>query len=83
VTTGRTTCWGLAVPGPVTLGWGGPRLKAVPGSLGWLSGLLRHNPQALTGYYHRQVICRLASGWILLPAGYGISPAARPISLHL
>jgi hypothetical protein len=44
---------------------------------------LRHDPQALTGYYHRQVICRLASGWILLPAGYGISPAARPISLHL
>jgi hypothetical protein len=44
---------------------------------------LRHDPQALTGYYHRQVICRLATGWILLPAGYGISPAARPISLHL
>jgi hypothetical protein len=44
---------------------------------------LRHDPQALTGYYHRQVICRLASGWILLPAGYGISPAARPIALHL
>jgi membrane-bound lytic murein transglycosylase B len=44
---------------------------------------LRHDPHALTGYYHRQVICRLASGWVLLPAGYGINPAAQPISLHL
>jgi len=44
---------------------------------------LRHDPYALAGYYHRQVICRLASGWVLLPAGYGINPAAQPISLHL
>jgi membrane-bound lytic murein transglycosylase B len=44
---------------------------------------LRHDPHVLTGYYDRQVICRLASGWVLLPAGYGINPAARPISLHL
>jgi membrane-bound lytic murein transglycosylase B len=44
---------------------------------------LRHDPRALAGYYHRQVICRLASGWVLLPAGYGIDPAAQPISLHL
>jgi membrane-bound lytic murein transglycosylase B len=44
---------------------------------------LRHDPHALTGYYNRQVICRLASGWILLPAGYGIKPSAQPISLHL
>jgi membrane-bound lytic murein transglycosylase B len=44
---------------------------------------LRHDPHALAGYYHRQVICRLASGWVLLPAGYGINPAAQPISLHL
>src|SRR5262249_23284447 len=44
---------------------------------------LRHAPRALTGYYARQVICRLARGWVLLPAGYGIRPAAQPISLHL
>jgi hypothetical protein len=44
---------------------------------------LRHDPHALTSYYHRQVICHLASGWVLLPAGYGINPAAQPIPLHL
>ena len=44
---------------------------------------LRHGPQALAGYYHRQVICRLASGWVLLPPGYGINPAAQAVSLHL
>lgn len=44
---------------------------------------LRHDPRALTGYYYHQVICRLASGWVLLPAGYGINPAAQPISLPL
>jgi membrane-bound lytic murein transglycosylase B len=42
---------------------------------------LRHDPRALTGYYHRQVICRLTSGWVLLPAGYGIDRSARPIAL--
>ncbi len=44
---------------------------------------LRHDPQALAGYYHRRVICRLASGWVLLPAGYGSNPGAQPITLHL
>jgi len=44
---------------------------------------LRHDPHALTGYYHRQVTCRLTRGWVLLPAGYGTDPAARPITLHL
>ena len=44
---------------------------------------LRYDPHALTGYYHSQVICRLARGWVLLPAGYGIKPGAQPISLHL
>ena len=44
---------------------------------------LRHDPHALAGYYHRQVICHLPSGWVLLPADYGINPAARAISLHL
>jgi len=44
---------------------------------------LRRDPHALISYYHRPVICHLASGWVLLPAGYGINPAARAISLHL
>jgi hypothetical protein len=44
---------------------------------------LRRDPHALAGYYHRQVICRLASGWVLLPAGYGSNPAAQPLALHL
>jgi membrane-bound lytic murein transglycosylase B len=43
---------------------------------------LRHDPHALTGYYHRQVACHLPSGWVLLPAGYGTNPAAQPIPLH-
>jgi len=42
----------------------------------------RHDPRALTGYYHRQVIYGLASGWVLLPSGYGINPAVRPIPLR-
>jgi membrane-bound lytic murein transglycosylase B len=44
---------------------------------------LRREPRALAGYYHRQVICHLPRGWVLLPAGYGINPAAQAISLHL
>jgi membrane-bound lytic murein transglycosylase B len=44
---------------------------------------LRREPHALAGYYHRQVICHLHGGWVLLPVGYGISPAAQPIPLHL
>jgi hypothetical protein len=44
---------------------------------------LRHDPHALIGYYHRQVIYRLASRWVLLPSGYGINPAVRAISLRL
>jgi membrane-bound lytic murein transglycosylase B len=43
---------------------------------------LRHEPHALTGYYHRQVICHLTSGWVLLPVGYGIDRSARPIALN-
>jgi hypothetical protein len=27
------------------------------------------------------VICRLASGWVLLPVGYGINPSVQPIAL--
>lgn len=44
---------------------------------------LRADPRALRGYYSRSVICRLQSGWVLLPPGYGISPAVRPIWLRL
>jgi len=43
---------------------------------------LRASPHALAGYYHRQIIYRLASGWVLLPPGYGTSPAVHPIRLH-
>jgi len=42
----------------------------------------RHDPRVLTGYYHRQVIYGLASGWALLPSGYGINPAVRAIPLR-
>ncbi len=35
-----------------------------------------------TGYYHREVLYRLATGWVLLPSGYGINPAVRPIPLR-
>lgn len=44
---------------------------------------LRTDPHALMGYYRRQVVYRLASGWVLLPAGYGIDPAARPIPVRV
>jgi len=44
---------------------------------------IRRDPHALTGYYDRQVICRLRTGWVLLPAGYGIGPAVPAITLHL
>ncbi|HSS90770.1 MAG TPA: lytic transglycosylase domain-containing protein [Streptosporangiaceae bacterium] len=44
---------------------------------------LRADPQALMGYYRRQVVYRLASGWVLLPAGYGIDPAVRAIPVHV
>ena len=44
---------------------------------------LRTDPHALLGYYRRQVVYRLASGWVLLPAGYGIDPAVRPIPVRV
>jgi membrane-bound lytic murein transglycosylase B len=44
---------------------------------------LRADPAALTGFYSRQVIYRLGRGWVLLPAGYGVSPTARAIPLNL
>jgi hypothetical protein len=44
---------------------------------------LRADPTALPGLYYSQVIYRLARGWVLLPPGYGINPAARPIPLRL
>ena len=44
---------------------------------------LRADPDALPGYYDSPVIYRLARGWVLLPTGYGIHPAARAIPLRL
>jgi hypothetical protein len=44
---------------------------------------LRADPNALADYYNRQVIYRLARGWVLLPPGYGVSTAARAIPLQL
>jgi hypothetical protein len=44
---------------------------------------LRADPHALLGYYHRQVILRLARGWFLLPPGYGINPAVRALRLPI
>jgi len=44
---------------------------------------LRAGPQAFLGYYRRSVIYRLASGWVLLPSGYGSNPAVRAIPVHL
>ena len=44
---------------------------------------LRADPHALMGYYRRQVVYRLASGWVLLPPGYGIDPAVRAIPVRV
>jgi hypothetical protein len=44
---------------------------------------LRADPNALPGYYDSQVIYRLTRGWVLLPRGYGITPAARAITVQL
>jgi membrane-bound lytic murein transglycosylase B len=44
---------------------------------------LRANPNTLPGYYDRQVIYHAARGWLLLPPGYGVNPAARAIPLRL
>jgi hypothetical protein len=44
---------------------------------------LRADPHALMGYYRRQVVYRLASGWVLLPAGYGVDPAVRAIPVRI
>ena len=44
---------------------------------------LRADPHALMAYYRRQVIYRLASGWVLLPAGYGVDPAVRAVPVRV
>jgi membrane-bound lytic murein transglycosylase B len=44
---------------------------------------LRASPSSLTSYYSRQVICRLARGWVWLPHGYGRNPAVHAIPVHL
>jgi hypothetical protein len=40
------------------------------------------SPSALAGYYQCQIIYRLRGGWVLLPRGYGTSPAVHAIPLH-
>jgi hypothetical protein len=35
------------------------------------------------GYYRRQVLYRLASGWVLLPPDYGTDPAVRAIPVRI
>jgi hypothetical protein len=35
------------------------------------------------GCYRRQVLYRLASGWVLLPSGYGTDPAVRAIPVRI
>jgi hypothetical protein len=47
------------------------------------AGRLRADPGALPGYYHRAVIYRLTRGLVVLPAGYGVNPAVRPIPLKI
>src|SRR5215831_6479346 len=43
---------------------------------------LRAVPHALMSYYRRQVLYRLAGGWVLLPPGYGTDPAVRAIPVR-
>ena len=44
---------------------------------------LRADPHALMGYYRRQVLYRLAGGWVLLPSGYGTDPAVRAVPVRI
>jgi hypothetical protein len=44
---------------------------------------LRADPHALMGYYRRQVLYRLASGWVLLPPGYGTDPGVRAVPVRI
>lgn len=67
----------------------GPALYAYNPSWRYVDAVLRYahriraSPDALTSYYRRQILCRLASGWVWLPPGYGTSPAIHPITAHL
>lgn len=67
----------------------GPALYAYNPSWRYVDAVLRYaarlraSPGALTSYYHRQVIYRLASGWAWLPPGYGTSPAIQAIVVRL
>src|SRR5215469_5818109 len=67
----------------------GPALYAYNPSWRYVDAVLRYarrlraGPQAFLGYYRRSVIYRLASGWVLLPSGYGSNPAVRAIPVHL
>jgi len=67
----------------------GPALHAYNPSWLYVDAVLRYarrlraNPGALNSYYRRQVICRLAKGWVWLPPGYGTKPAVHAVTLHL
>jgi len=67
----------------------GPALFAYNPSWRYVDAVLRYarrlraSPAALASYYRRQVICRLARGWVWLPPGYGTSPAVHAVTLDL
>ncbi|MGN6173326.1 MAG: hypothetical protein ACTHPS_10275 [Streptosporangiaceae bacterium] len=67
----------------------GPALHAYNPSWRYVDAVLRYarrlraSPGSLTGYYSRQVICRLASGWVWLPPGYGTNPAVHAVPVQL
>src|SRR5262249_28992555 len=66
----------------------GPALYAYNPSWAYVDAVLRYaariraSPATLTSYYRRQVIYRLADGWVWLPPGYGTNPAIRAIAVH-
>jgi membrane-bound lytic murein transglycosylase B len=67
----------------------GPALHAYNPSWRYVDAVLRYarrlraDPDSLTSYYSRQVLCHLASGWVWLPPGYGTNPAVHAIPVHL
>lgn len=67
----------------------GPALHAYNPSWRYVDAVLRYahrlraSPAAMSSFYSRPVICRLASGWVWLPPGYGTSPAIHAIAVHL
>jgi hypothetical protein len=67
----------------------GPALRAYNSSWRYVDAVLRYarrlraSPGSLTSYYSREVICRLAKGWVWLLPGYGTNPAVHAIAVHL